>query len=245
MTDVDLPQPSPHPQFDQLVAVLAMLRAPGGCAWDAEQTHESLTSYLIEESHELIDAIETGSRDDILEELGDVLYQVLFHADIAAAHADAPFTIEDVAARTTAKMVGRHPHVFGDVVADSSAEVSANWELWKAAEKPARTSVLDGIPAGMPALARAEKLLGRAQRAGLEPAGDSAADDSAAEVTAMADEAALGEHLLAVVAAARARGLDAERALRSALRDLESRIREFESAPGSGSAGSGVVDSPA
>ncbi|MBX9719209.1 MAG: nucleoside triphosphate pyrophosphohydrolase, partial [Microbacteriaceae bacterium] len=109
---VELPTAQPHPNLDQLIAVLAHLRAPGGCAWDAEQTHESLTRYLVEEAHELIEAIEHGTPDDVLEELGDVLYQVLFHADIAAARAEHPFTIEDVAARSTAKMVGRHPHVF-------------------------------------------------------------------------------------------------------------------------------------
>jgi len=218
----ELPTPRPHPNLDQLIAVLEYLRAPGGCAWDAEQTHESLVQYLVEESHELIEAIEHGSREDMLEELGDVLYQVLFHADIAAASAEHRFTIEDVAAATTAKMVGRHPHVFGDVVADTAEDVAANWETWKRQQKPARTSVLDGVPAGLPALARAEKVLGRAHGV----SADIAVHESE---QALEDEAELGHRLLSLVAAGRAQGLDAERALRAAVRDLESRIRAAES----------------
>ena len=217
----ELPTPRPHPQLDQLIAVLEYLRAPGGCAWDAEQTHESLVQYLVEESHELIEAIEHGSRDDVLEELGDVLYQVLFHADIAAASAEHPFTIDDVAAATTAKMVGRHPHVFGDVVADTADDVAANWETWKRQQKPARTSVLDGVPAGLPALARAQKVLGRAQDAGV----DAAVDDIE---PALIDEADLGRRLLSLVGEARARGLDAERSLRTAVAQVEAAIRAAE-----------------
>jgi len=214
-----LPAPQPHPQLDQLIAVLAHLRAPGGCAWDAEQTHESLTRYLIEEAHELIEAIEHGTPDDVLEELGDVLYQVLFHADIAAARAEHPFTIEDVAARSTAKMVGRHPHVFGDVTADTADEVAANWEIWKRQEKPARTSVLDGVPASLSALLRAEKLVGKAEGLGVPVA--------PADLGPL-DEAELGRHLLAIVAAGRVQGLEPERALRSALAEVERGIRQAE-----------------
>lgn len=218
---VALPEPRPHPELDQLIAVLEQLRAPGGCAWDAEQTHESLTRYLLEEAHELIEAIEHGTPDDVLEELGDVLYQVLFHADIAAARTENAFTIEDVAARSTAKMVGRHPHVFGDVTADTADAVAANWEMWKRQEKPARTSVLDGVPAALPALLRAEKLLGKAEGLGVAPLTTSPEE-------ALADEHDLGQRLLALVAAARAQGLEAERALRGALAELESSIRQAE-----------------
>lgn len=232
----------PHPALDALIGVMHRLRAPGGCAWDAEQTHESLTKYLIEEAHELVDAIEHGSRDDMLEELGDVLYQVLFHADIAAADPDAPFTIDDVAARSMQKMVGRHPHVFADVVADTADEVSANWETWKAAEKPSRSSVLDGLPTGLPALVRADKVLSKGAALGVapaapsDPATDPATDPAPAAPTspatpaasAPADERALGEQLLHLVALARAHGWDAERALRSATRELEASIRAIE-----------------
>jgi XTP/dITP diphosphohydrolase len=222
MTDIALPTPEAHPQLDQLIAVLAYLRAPGGCAWDAEQTHQSLTRYLVEESHELIDAIERGTSDDVLEELGDVLYQVLFHADIAAARVEHPFTIDDVAARAIAKMVGRHPHVFGGATADTAEAVAANWETWKRQEKPARTSVLDGIPAALPALQRADKLLGRAADVGVA---GGAADFL---VAPLADEHDLGQRLLSLVAAARGQGLEAERALRTALAELENEIRHAE-----------------
>ena len=219
-----LPTPRSHPHLDQLIAVLEYLRAPGGCAWDAEQTHESLVQYLVEESHELIEAIEHGSRDDVLEELGDVLYQVLFHADIAAARAEHPFTIEDVAAVSVAKMVGRHPHVFGDVVADTADDVAANWETWKRQQKPGRTSVLDGVPEGLPALARAAKVLGRLESVGLaEPVPSAEAP--------LGDEEELGRRLLGLVAAARQGGLDAERALRGAVRELELTIRAAEDSP--------------
>lgn len=219
-----LPAPKPHPNLDQLIAVLEFLRAPGGCAWDAEQTHDSLTRYLVEETHELIEAIESGSRDDLLEELGDVLYQVLFHADIAAARGEHPFTIDDVAAASVAKMVGRHPHVFGDVVADTAEQVAANWEGWKRDQKPERASVLDGVPAGLTGLSRAQKVLDKADGLGIEVA-------TAVADAAVADERALGEAMLALAAEARRRGLDAERALRAAVRDLEARVRAAESSP--------------
>ena len=200
---------SAHPKLEELIAVLERLRAPGGCAWDREQTHESLVQYLIEESYELVDAIETGDDTELIEELGDVLYQVLFHSDIAAEQ--GRFTLEDVAAHMTAKMVSRHPHVFGDVVADTADAVIANWEVLKTAEKPHRTSVLDGIPDRMPSLLLAPKLVGRAERVGLSPA--------ATEIPAT--EAELGDELLAMVVAARNAGFDPERALRSALRTLK------------------------
>jgi XTP/dITP diphosphohydrolase len=138
-----------HEGLTELVAMVARLRAPGGCPWDAEQTHESLVQYLVEECWELIDAIETGDRAEMIEELGDVLYQVLFHADIAAHTAGEDFDIDDVARHMTATMVSRHPHVFGDREASTAADVVAFWDELKADEKPHRTSVLDGIPRGM------------------------------------------------------------------------------------------------
>ncbi|PPF88266.1 nucleoside triphosphate pyrophosphohydrolase [Subtercola sp. Z020] len=208
-------------KLDELIAVTARLRAPGGCPWDAEQTHASLVQYLLEESHELVEAIETGTRDDLLEELGDVLYQVLFHADLAAHTPGEEFDIQDVAAHMTAKMVGRHPHVFGDATAHTAADVVGMWDDLKATEKPGRTSVLDGIPQGMPSLALADKVLGRAQKIGLLDA------DALAGIP-VADEGELGSLLLAIVASAKAQGLDAERALRSTLRGLQAEIREAE-----------------
>jgi XTP/dITP diphosphohydrolase len=207
---------APNPQLDELVATLHRLRAPGGCAWDRDQTHASLVQYLVEETYELIEAIESGGREELIEELGDVLYQVLFHADIEAEAGN--FTLEDVAAHMTAKMVRRHPHVFGDAVAETPDEVVATWDRIKAVEKAHRSSTLDGIPQAMPALALADKLLGRAGKLGVtrEPA------------PIPATEAELGEQLLAIVAAARANGLDSERALRGALRTLQDEVRAAE-----------------
>ena len=209
-------------ELDRLVAVMARLRGPGGCPWDAEQTHESLVRYLIEETAELVEAIETGDPAAMREELGDVLYQVLFHADLASATHGEGFDIEDVARDTAAKMVGRHPHVFGDAEAADAEAVVEVWEAQKRREKPDRTSVLDGVPMQMPSLLLAEKLIGRAARAGLE---------LRAEARVPADEDALGDALLDTVIVASAQGLDAERALRGALRRLTERIRAEETPP--------------
>ena len=239
MTDYAQPSPS---AFDELVATVARLRAAGGCPWDAEQTHASLVQYLTEETHELIEAIESGSSDDLLEELGDVLYQVVFHASIAAETPGEGFDIQDVAARMTRKMVGRHPHVFGDTTAEKTTdEVIAGWDDVKAAEKPHRTSVLDGIPQGMPALALADKVLGRAQKIGL-------LETDAPALLPIDSEAELGPILLAIVSAAKAQGLDSERALRTALRDLQDEIRSAEresaDADGSDPADAGIIAFP-
>lgn len=228
----------PASELDRLVSVMTRLRGPGGCPWDADQTHASLVRYLVEETYELVEAIETGSREDLLEELGDVLYQVLFHADIAAHTPGEDFDIQDVAATMTAKMIGRHPHVFGDRVAGTPDEVMEFWDDLKAQEKPSRTSVLDGIPQAMPSLALADKLLGRAEKVGL------LSSDGAGPL-AVADEDELGPLLLAIVAAARSRGLDSERALRTALRGLQEEIREAEAQGPEGAADAGVVGVPA
>ncbi|TAL41462.1 MAG: MazG family protein [Salinibacterium sp.] len=223
-----------HPKLEELIAVLEQLRAPGGCAWDREQTHASLVQYLVEESYELIDAIETGDREELIEELGDVLYQVIFHADIAAEAGE--FTLEDVAAAMTAKMIGRHPHVFGDEAAQralnvqTAEDVVARWDEYKRDEKPGRTSVLDGIPQGMPALALADKLLGRAHKVGLFDATQPGAIN-------VQNEDELGALLVAIVASAKANGLDSERALRHSLRALQADIRDHEASEKSESEG--------
>ncbi|PVE91562.1 MazG family protein [Microbacterium sp. TPD7012] len=189
------------------------------CVWSQRITHRDLVPYLIEESHEVIDAVENGTRADLREELGDLLWQVLFHAAIAAQDPDDPFDIDDVAETLTEKMVRRHPHVFAGEVATTPEEVLVHWNAAKAAEKRTRTSVLDGVPRGMPALALAQKLVGRAAGAGIVPRADAAAP---------ASEAELGDALLALVATARAEGWDAERALRERLRTLEDEVRTAE-----------------
>lgn len=220
-SDAPVVPTTPHPKLEELIAVLEHLRAPGGCAWDRDQTHASLVQYLVEETYELVDAIEAGDDAELVEELGDVLYQVIFHSDIAAE--EGRFTLDDVAAHMTAKMVGRHPHVFGDAVADTPDAVMARWDELKRVEKPGRESVLDGIPQAMPALALAAKLVGKAEKVGVELV--------AAEVMPET-EAELGDQLLATVVAARANGLDAERALRDALRRLQGQIRAAENPAG-------------
>lgn len=202
----------------ELVHVMRRLRAE--CAWDAEQTHASLVPYLVEESAELIEAIETGDSDDLREELGDVLYQVYFHADIAAGENDEGFDIDDVARGVAEKMRSRHPHVFGDSTASTTDEIRDQWLELKRREKSERTSVLDGVPMGMPALALAQKVLGRAADVGI--------DISPSQTAGTLDEAALGDALLELVKAARAQGLDAERSLRSAVRRVGDGIRATE-----------------
>ncbi len=220
-----------------LVAVMDRLRSPGGCPWDAEQTHTSLLPYAVEEVFEVVEAVETGDRAALREELGDLLLQVVFHARVAAEDPDEPFGIGEVAAGITAKLRRRHPHVFGDVEVSGAHEVHANWERIKKAEK-ARESALDGIPAGMPALARAEKVAGRASRAGL-PVADVAAALTAVPVAGSAGTGArpdepsrgVGLALLSVALEAQAAGIDAEAALRGVVRELESALRATESRP--------------
>jgi len=154
-------------QLERAVQVMDRLRSPGGCPWDAAQTHESLTRYLLEETYEVIEAIETGDLTLLREELGDLLLQVLFHARLAEELPDDErFGIEDVAGALADKLISRHPHVFGDVQVASVEEQTALWEELKVAEK-GRTSAVDGVPLAQPALALTAKLISRAQRAGL------------------------------------------------------------------------------
>jgi len=199
------------------------------CVWSQRITHRDLVPYLIEESHEVIEAVETGDRTGLREELGDLLWQVLFHSAVAAQDADDPFDIDDVARGLTEKMVRRHPHVFGDAVARTPEEVLVHWNAAKAAEKRERRSVLDGVPAGMPALARAQKVLGRAAKV-LDPS--PVVERAVGETKRVASESALGDALLVLVAEARENGWDAERALRERIRLLEDEVRAAEADPG-------------
>jgi XTP/dITP diphosphohydrolase len=192
------------------------------CVWTAQISHRDLVPYLIEESAEVVDAVEAGTVDDLREELGDLLWQVLFHAEIASRAASEPFDIDDVARGLTEKMVRRHPHVFGDATAETPEQVLVLWNAAKSAEKRTRTSVLDGVSVHMPTLALAQKMLSKSESV------LSAAPPLTAEPPA--DEAELGDALLALVAHARAQGWDAERALRERLRSLDGDIRAAESA---------------
>ena len=207
--------------LSELADVVERLRAEGGCPWCSEQTHETLVQYLVEETYELIEAIEAGDRDDVIEELGDVLYQVVFHASLAASTPTENFTLDQIARRAADKMIGRHPHVFGDVQYETADDVIAVWEELKKADKPGRESTLDGVPQTMPALALADKLLGKAAKLDL-------IDIAGPAPFTFENEDELGPLLMAIVASARAQGLDSERALRSALRELQIDIREAE-----------------
>lgn len=228
--------PGPALTGDPLRAAADTMRAVRErCVWSARITHRDLVPYLVEESAELIDAVEDGSRADLREELGDLLWQVLFHAAIAAQDPDDPFDIDDVARGLTDKMVRRHPHVFGDAVATTPEEVLVHWNAAKAAEKHTRTSVLDGISHHMPSLALAQKLLGRAAAAPptarLQPRIETATTTGRLDApvpSRQEGEAELGDALLELVAVAQERGWDAERALRERLRRLEGEIRSAE-----------------
>jgi XTP/dITP diphosphohydrolase len=215
-------------KIDELIETARILRAPGGCPWDAEQTHQSLAKYLIEETYELIDAIESNDRQQILEELGDVFYHVVFHSDLAASGSlGEPFDIQDVAELSIAKMKGRHPHVFGTpeelekYKAETGDDVMKSWDAHKMKEKPERQSVLDGIPSSLPALLLADKVIGKAQKLGV-------LESEATPAFALEDEDQLGGLLLALVLSAKHQGLDAERALRETIRELQVEIRTFE-----------------
>jgi XTP/dITP diphosphohydrolase len=214
----------PGSRLLDLVEVMDRLRTQ--CPWDREQTHRSLVRYLVEESYETVEAIETGDRDHLREELGDLLLQVMFHSRIAAEHHEDPWTVDDVAAEIVEKLVRRHPHVFADVDVAGVDEVSANWETIKAAEKQ-RTSVLEGIPLSMPALTLAEKVLGRAAKAGVEP-GTAGAYSGAAGSGAADSGEVVGARLLALVVEARERGVDPEQALRDAVRRLSAAVQAME-----------------
>ncbi len=212
----------PGARLLDLIAVMDRLRSPGGCPWDAEQTHRSLAPYLLEEAHETLEAIETDDREALLEELGDLLLQVVFHARLGEEDADRGWSIDDVAAGIVTKLVNRHPHVFGDVDAPDAQYVADNWERIKADEK-GRTSVLDGIPVGLPALAWAAKVVGRADRAGIQLE----LVDVELPPTTTAEE--VGGLLLGIAAAAQRLGIDPETALREASRGAAGQVRSQES----------------
>lgn len=204
----------------RLVGVMDRLRSPGGCPWDAEQTHETLIKYQLEESYEFIEALETGNRADMLEELGDLLLQVYFHARIAEEDPEQPFNIDDVAKAVADKLISRHPHVFGDVKVESSDEVLANWEKIKNQEK-GRTSFDDGVPVGQPALSLAAKLILRAEKNGLP-----VPTESAPELGSDDKEGALGDALLSIISWAVSENIDPESALRKAALRYRDTVKE-------------------
>ena len=211
---------------------MARLRGPDGCPWDREQTHATLARHLLEETHELIEAIDMDDSDDVRDELGDLLLQVVFHAQMASE--DGRWDVDDVARRLTEKLIHRHPHVFGDVEVSGSEEVLTNWEKLKAEEGPGpRPGAEDEIPATLPALARAAKVQRRAAGWGVEwpspEAAVAALREEVDELSGASDDAEreIGEVLFDAVAAARKLGVDAESALRRTTRGFAERYERF------------------
>ena len=244
----------PGARLLEAVRVMDRLRSPGGCPWDAEQTHESLAKYLLEEAYETVELIEAGQLAELAEEVGDVLLQVLFHARVASERLDGTgWTVDDVAGGLVDKLVRRHPHVFGDLAVNGTADVVANWDVLKAQEK-GRTSVTQGVPLAQPALALAEKLLARSGRAGLtdavvdpalaeadpaavlqtllglapEPVARDADDHGGDREMAAEMDAYVGHVLLLAVALARRLAVNPETALRAASRGYRDRILAAE-----------------
>jgi XTP/dITP diphosphohydrolase len=208
-----------HPVFE-LIEVMARLRSPkGGCPWDLEQNHASIRFYCVEEAYELIDAIEAGDDHEMVEELGDLLLQVIFHAQMAAER--GAFDFAQVCRREVDKLVTRHPHVFGDKKVHTAEAVLAQWEHLKRAEKKGtryeRPSVLDGIPKRLPSLLRAEKLLKKARKAKLLPA-----------PPRKRGKEDFGKAIFELVEAAQAQGRSAEALLRAEIRKRERQLRQRE-----------------
>lgn len=231
-------------QFERLTQIMAQLRAPdGGCPWDLKQTHETLRPHLIEESAEVLEAIESGDKANLREELGDLLLQVVFHAQLAQENGD--FDINDVAQTINEKLVRRHPHIFGDARADDAETVKINWDIIKAQEKAERgeiqTSILGDVPAELPALSSALKISKRAAKVGFEWPDEAGVIEKLREEVGEVEEALrsesearvaeeLGDLLFTVVNLARWRGIDPEMALRDNNRKFRGRFEQMEAA---------------
>jgi MazG family protein len=218
---------------ERLQKIVAQLRSPSGCPWDREQTHQSLKPHLVEECYELIDAIDAGNDQELKEELGDLLLQVVLHSQLAAEA--SRFTLDDVATAIADKLVNRHPHVFGENRLPDSEAVLRQWEVIKRSEKHERRSVLDGVPRGLPALARAQKMQTKAARAGFDWDEADGAWAKVREELQEVESAAegrlpeeIGDLIFAVVNFARKKKLDAEQLLNEASAKFAARFRAME-----------------
>lgn len=235
--------------FETLLDIMARLRGPGGCPWDREQTRESLKPFLIEEAYEVLEALNSGQREALLEELGDLMFQVVFHAQLALERGE--FSMTDVLQHLVAKMTRRHPHVFGDRTVGSVREALSQWEAIKHAEGSASgksRSMLDGVPRSLPALLRAQRLQAKAARVGFDWQSPEAAwvkvQEETSEVNAAlvrGDHAKareeLGDLLFSLVNVARLLGIDAEGSLQAAVEKFRRRfaLMEAEITAGGGS----------
>jgi XTP/dITP diphosphohydrolase len=210
---------------EHLVQVMDQLRSPGGCPWDAEQTHASLSRYLLEETYEALEAMDQGDLGSLREELGDLLLQVVFHARIAQ-ETDATFSLDAIAQGVVDKLVRRHPHVFTDLVVTSSEELEANWAKVKQEEKQ-RDSVTDGVPQAMPALQLATQLIYRARKSGVV-AGDPQVTENLRNVIGEVTEENIAALLVATIELAREVDIESESVLRAEMMRYRTRVRESE-----------------
>src|SRR5881296_1905128 len=216
---------SAGPLFERLLGIMARLRGPGGCPWDREQTPSSLKPYLLEEAYEVLDALDARG-EHLLEELGDLLFQVVFHSQIAAERDE--FSMKDVLRRLNDKMVGRHPHVFGDASVESPRQALAQWEALKqreAAEAGRTRSVIDGVPRTLPALLRAQRTQTKAARVHFDWP-EAAAAIVSGDRARIKDE--LGDVLFSLVNVARLASVDAEDALTGAIEKFRRRFTHME-----------------
>lgn len=202
--------------FDDLLAVAKTLNSPGGCPWDLEQTFETLRPYVLEEAHEVVDAVDKGDEKELVEELGDLLFTALFYAMIGER--EGKFTLEEILTAVREKLIRRHPHVFGEKEANSMEEVIQNWERVKKIEKEERASALDGIPKALSSLQKGEKILKRVRKAGAPKREPGASDRK--EI--------LANKILSVVEEAVKEGIDLDSAFREELVTEERHFRAWE-----------------
>lgn len=210
---------------DQLVQVMDQLRRPGGCPWDAQQTHESLARYLLEETYEALEAMDQGDLVSLREELGDLLLQVVFHARIAQ-ESEADFSLDAIAQGVVDKLIRRHPHVFSDLVVTTNEELEANWAKIKETEKQ-RESVTDGVPSAMPALQLATQLIYRSRKLDAD-LGNPEMKEALRNIIGEVSQEQVAALLVATVELAREQDLDAESVLRAEMMRYRKRIRQVE-----------------
>mgnify|MGYP000635586033 CR=1 FL=1 len=210
---------------ERLVEVMDQLRSPGGCPWDAQQTHESLARYLVEETYETLEAMDAGDLGSLREELGDLLLQIVFHARIAQ-ETESDFSLDSIAQGVVDKLVRRHPHVFGDEKFESEEQLEANWANVKAQEKP-RESVTEGVPAAMPSLQVATQLMYRSRKLNT-PASDGSMREELRKLVPDATESNIRDLLIATVELAREKDIDSESVLRAAMAQYRAEIRQAE-----------------